>query len=127
MQIAQNGLAQTRVEVVVEHLDDAAQVLELLKLLSVRADGHQYGANTVAQNSVRESGCVVRVLDLQQFFHALLRHLLDVFLISLEELEEDADNFGLDLNYVEVKRSLQACVVHRYRGGWRLLAISRII
>ena len=64
MQITQNGLTQARVEVVVEHLYDAAEVLELLKLLSVRADGHQYRANTVAQNSVRESWCVVRVLDL---------------------------------------------------------------
>ena len=109
-----------------EDLDCATQVLELLKLLSVWAYRHQDGADTVKQNLVRERWRMIRVLDLEHF-SCISSTSSRCFLITLEELEEYVNNLGLDLNYVKVQRTLQTSVIHRDKGCWRLLVISRIV
>lgn len=95
-------MAQTYRKVVVQNLDDPAKMLELLNLLLIRRNREQDRPDAVSQNAVGESWRVIWVLDEQQFFHALLRHLLDVLFVPLKELEEAANNLGFDLHYVKV-------------------------
>ena len=85
-----------------QDLDDTPQVLELLDLLPVGRDGDEDRPHAITQNAVREGGRVEWVLDLKQLLHALLGHLLDVPLVALEELEENADDLGLHLDDVKV-------------------------
>ena len=102
-------------------------MLELLELLSVGWYWHEDGADAVTKNAVRKSWRMERVLDLQKFFHALFWHFLNVFLVSLKELEEDANDLGRYLYDVEVKRSLQKRFVKVNDCGRWLLAITRIV
>lgn len=108
LKVAQNSMTKSLSEVVVQYFDDSAQMLELLDLLPARCDRNEDGPDAVTEDPVRERWCVVRVLDVKQLLHAFFRHLLDVLLVPLEELKEDADYFSLDLNNVKVKKSLQS-------------------
>ena len=79
---------------------------ELLYLLA-SVDRVQNWPNALPKYSVRE--CFIwRLLDLQKPLYAFLCHLLYTSLISLEVLEEDANDFRLYLYHVEVEVSLQA-------------------
>lgn len=102
LQVLKDGLAKTGCEIVVKHFDDASQVLELLWLLAIGRNGDEDGAHTVAKDAVRECRRVVLVLNVEQLFHALLGHLLNVALVALEELEEDANDLCLYLDDVKV-------------------------
>ena len=103
-EVAQDCIAQSLRKVVVQDLYDAAQVLELLNLLASWRDRNEYWPHTVSQYAIWEGRCLMRILNCQKSLHALLGHLLDVFLIALEELEEDANYFGLDLDCIEFQR-----------------------
>ena len=48
---------------------------------------------------------------LEEVLDDLFRHLLDVFLVSLEQFEEEADYLCLDLYHVVVERCLQLALV----------------
>ena len=65
MQIAQDSLAQARVEIVVQNFYYTAKMLELLELLSVGADRHQDRTDAIAKNPVRERWCMIWILDCQ--------------------------------------------------------------
>ena len=45
---------------------------------------------------------MIWILNLKQLLHTILRHLLDVFLVSLKELEEDADHFCFHFDDIEI-------------------------
>ena len=45
---------------------------------------------------------MIWILNLKQLLHAIFRHLLDVLLVSLKELEEDADHLGLHFDNIEI-------------------------
>ena len=109
-----------------QHFNNPSKVLELLVLLSCWRDRDQDGPDTVAKNSVRERWCVVRILDVQQLLHALLGHLLDVPLVALEELEEDANDLGFHLNDIEVQGCLETGLIQVNWGRWRLLALTEL-
>jgi len=90
-----------------QHLDDPAQVLELLDLLPIGRDRDQDGSDAVSKDTVGKGWRVVGVLDVQQLLHTFLGHLLDVLFVTLEELEKAADYLRFDLYDVKVQWRLK--------------------
>ena len=117
-EVAQDCIAQALREIVVQDLYNAAQVLELLNLLTSRSDRNEYWSHTVSQYAIGKGRCLMRILNRQQSLHAFLGHLLDVFLVALEELEEDANYLGLDLDSVEFQRRPQARLTQVKHGDY---------
>ena len=110
------------IKVVVEDFDKSPQVPELLNLL-LSVDRIQDWPHTLSQYAVWE-GFVRGFLNLQKPLHAFLGHFLDVSLVTLKVLEEDADDLGLNLHDVVVKRCLQTALVDINRLVHELVVLA---
>jgi len=105
-------------------------MLERGLLILLRIHGVENGAHTLLQDEVGE-GFVGRCLLLEQPLQALLALLLNVLLVTLEELEVDADDLRLDLDEVKVEARVEVWrieaslerLVSRRSLRWRRLLV----
>jgi len=102
--------AKSFIKAAIQDLDQFPHSLEVTVLVTIASHAVEDGAYALFQDEIRQ-GFVWRCFLFDEFFKTCLRFLLYDPLVSLEQLEINADYFRFDLDEVEVKLSQQVYCV----------------